>query len=82
MSSDDAALNPSDPAEQQALQKLLADMGLTMDDLKGLAAQKSSMPQDPSMDPKVAAFREKAMTAILRKTAQIHLAAVANAKAK
>ncbi len=82
MVADDAALNPSDPAEQQALEKLLADMGLTLDDLKGLAAQKSSIPQDPSMDPKVAAFREKAMTAILRKTAQVHLAAVANAKVK
>lgn len=85
MTDPNAVLSPTDPAEQQALMKLLADMGLTPDDLKNLMAQKAhgadagagAPPAAPMDAPKLAAFREKALTAILRKTAEQHLAALA-----
>jgi hypothetical protein len=80
MTDDSAVLSPQHPDEQKALQDLLAQMGLTVDDLKQLAAMKHQAPA--GMDPKVAAYREKAMTCILRKTAQAHLAAIQTSGAK
>jgi hypothetical protein len=56
-------------------------MGITPEDLQQLMAAKHGQPADPAaapvdagMPPKIAAYRQKAMTAILSKIAQAQLA--------
>jgi hypothetical protein len=58
--------------------ELLAQLGLTPEDLKHLMAQKHQAPA--GMDPKIAEYREQAMSQIILKTAQAHLAGLQTTK--
>lgn len=77
MSDPSSVLNPKSPEEAAALQQVLQEMGLSMEDLQALMAQKSGQPSADPAAAKMAAARVATRIEILSKVAALQETAAA-----